>query len=182
MANEQKKAAPTEEAELEGDYRKLLNRTHLGRWDLQKPDGTFVDAVVQIDSVKRYKPPAWLLAKKMKEAQKSGKPMRSELLIGFAGKKKKWIAGPDSQKSIAAATLIDDVGKWRGQKIKLHFAPEIMLGGKRVGGLRAAPAGNAPVTTESLDNAVDEEMEALLEAAAKAAEGEDVFDDGEPVT
>lgn len=173
---------PAAEPELEGDYRKLLNRTHLGRWDLQKPDGSFVDAVVQIESVKRYKPPAWLLAKKLKEATKSGRPMRSELLIGFVGKKKGWIIGPDTQKSIASATGENNVGKWKGQNIKLHFDATITLGKKQVGGLRALPAGNAPVTTEALDNEVDQEMAAILEAAAAVAEGEDVFDDAEPVT
>ena len=151
-------------------YKRLLENEHLGQWDLQKDDGSYLRATVVIERVTGYLPP--------RRRMKDGKPERhNKLLISFAGKRKRWIAGPVSQQAIAAlyGSFIQD---WIGKKITLYFDPSVTMGRKKVGGIRVA---NVPPSEEPTADPLDREVDADLRALQNEAFGrENEQDDAQP--
>lgn len=168
-------AAPATE-ELLGDYRKALRKNYVGRWDLQNPDGTYRDVVVTIESVHKYVPPAHILRKKVKQAEKTGKPIAPEFIVRFAAQRKGWIVRNEMISSIGEALKDPVVKNWKGKKIALHFDPSIMCMGQRVGGLRAVRVGGQAVERQ-LEAEPNEADVAMLEAAFR--EERDDFSDAD---
>lgn len=154
-------------------YKSLLESDWLGQWDLQRPDGKLVEAVVQIASVKKYIPQKRSKKRVIGEGGKvewKNAPNR-KLDISFAGKRKHWLAGPVSQEVIAKmfGPKIED---WVGKKITLYVDPTATFGTAVTGGIRVRLERNGakgPITEDALDNAVDEE------AARAIAEARDEF-------
>jgi hypothetical protein len=179
-----KPPAPIDPALERTDYRSLVQKEHLGQWDLMKPDGTYRDAVVQIDTLRLYVP------RKRKRTKvgtdKGGKPIYEEealkrIRITFVGKRKAWLAGPVSLATIAKlyGPIVQD---WIGQRVILFVDPKVEFGGKITGGIRVRPrlpGATADLEDDPLDNAVDAAKAAELEAAA-ATENEWAEEGGEP--
>jgi hypothetical protein len=154
--------------EARTDYRALeTNRTTLGQWDLQYTTGPragqYFEPVVKILAVARYVPP--------KHMAKSSKG--NELLLTLEGRKgvlpKKWIVRPTVKKQIAQAVGSYVVQDWPGRMIAIYFDPKVRFGREVTGGLRAKAApGHELPTAEPLDNPVDDEAAARIDAAVKA--------------
>lgn len=150
-------------------YKRLLENEHLGQWDLQKDDGTYLRATVVIERVTAYLPP--------RRRMKDGKPERNnKLLIAFAGKRKRWIAGPVSQQAIASlyGPVIQD---WIGKKVTLYVDPSVTMGRKKVGGIRVE---NKAPTEEPTEDKLDREVDAELRALQDEAFGREGEDDAQP--
>lgn len=160
-----KPAAPVTD-ELLGDYRKSLRKNYVGRWDLLKDDGTYRDVIVTIESVHKYVPPPHILRKKVKQAEKTGKPMAPEFIVRFVGQRKGWIVRNEMISSIGTSLKDPVVQNWKGKKIALHFDPSIMCMGQKVGGLRAVRVGGEAVERQ-LEAEPNEADVAMLEAAFK---------------
>jgi hypothetical protein len=161
------------------DYRRLVERDYLGQWDLQRPDGRYIDAVVQIASIKRYVPRERRKKKVGEDPQ--GKPVYElekikRLHIEFVGKRKAWLAGPTSQDVLAGlfGRYIED---WVGKRISIYVDAGVKMKGKTVGGIRVrprSPDANAPMTDDPLDNEVDEQRaQELAEAYEEFADDEE---------
>lgn len=161
-------------------YKSLLESEWLGQWDLQKPDGSYVEAVVEIESVVRYVPQKRARKKVIGpdgrevlgpdgKVQWKDVPNR-RVNIGFRGKRKHWLAGPVSQE-ILNKMFGKYTQDWIGKKITIYVDPTATFGREVTGGLRVRMQRNGakgPVTEDALDNAVDEETaRAIAEAAAK---------------
>lgn len=155
------------------DYRALEpGRTTLGQWDLQYTTGpragAYFEPAVTIVAVERYVPPAHL-AKTSKG---------NELLLTLEGRKgvlpKKWIVRPTVKRQIAKAVGSFVVQDWPGKMIVIYVDPKVRFGREVTGGLRAKAApGHEPATSESLDNPVDEEVAARIDAAVAACFSEE---------
>lgn len=163
-------------------YKALIESEYLGQWDLQKPDGTSFAPVVEIERVARYVPQKRAKKAVLVEDGKGGvkKEWRDapnrRISLSFRGKRKQWLAGPVSQQ-VLATMFGPRVEDWIGKKITLYVDPSVKMGTQVTGGIRVKLERNGargPITEDALDNAVDEEALAAIEAA-KA----DVFADGE---
>lgn len=159
------------------DYRSLVQKDHLGQWDLLKPDGSYRKPVVVIEKVERYVPRELRKTKKLGSDNKPilddrGKPVYEperlkRLKITFVGQRKAWLAGPVSQQVIAQlfGPIIQD---WVGKRIQLYFDPHVKMKGATVGGIRVvdrSPDARQPTTTEQLDNEPEQERVEALEKA-----------------
>jgi hypothetical protein len=168
------------------DYRRLVERDWLGQWDLQRPDGSYARAIVQIEGVTRYVPRERrrvrakdATGRHVSDAQ--GKPVFEEerlkrLAIRFTGKRKGWLAGPVSQQVLATlfGPIIQD---WIGKRIELYYDPSVRFGKKVTGGLRISPRSpdaTAQLTEDPLDNEVDEDAARRLDEAV-----DDFYDEEE---
>jgi hypothetical protein len=131
-------------------YKTLIETTYLGQWDF--PPGR--EATVEIESVERFIP------RSRRKGQKNDR-----LMIGFRGKKKRWLAGPVSQAVIEAmfGNYIED---WTGKKITLYVDANVSFGRRRIGGVRVRPmAATGPLTDDPLDNEVDaDKVQEIAEA------------------
>lgn len=166
------------EENLTGDYRRHLRKNFLGRWDLQNPDGSYFDAIVEVEWVRPYPcksfpMPVHLARKKAKEAERSGRPPKPEFLIKFLGKRKPWILRNDGMRSVADALGTSTVKEWTGKKLALHFDPTIKFGSNLVGGIRALPIKGSRAIEASLENEPDEAVADFLDHAF-----ENEFDEG----
>lgn len=156
------------------DYRALEpNRTTLGQWDLRYTNGPkagqFFEPSVEIVKVAKWVPDPKLA--------KLVRPKGNELLITLKGKHgvlpKKWIVRPKTKRSIAEAIDSYIIQDWPGKTILIYVDPSITFGRDRVGGIRAKRApGFAPLTEETLNNAVDEELADRIDEAVRVF-GED---------
>jgi hypothetical protein len=149
-------------------YKELIDTEWLGQWDF--PPGR--EVTVEIGSVDRYRPGRLRM---VKDPDGKKKPERLKRVdIGFVGKRKHWLAGPVSQDSIAAmfGPVTQD---WIGKRITLYVDEAVMMGKKRVGGIRVRPmAASGPADDDALDRAVDEgQAQAIADAFA------DVQDEGQ---
>jgi hypothetical protein len=165
------------------DYRALeANRTTLGQWDLLISTGPragqYFEPVVKILAVERYAP--WerpgLSGSEQNRLRKMAKG--NELLLTLEGRHgvlpKKWIVRPTVKRQIAQAVHSFVVQDWPGKSIAIYFDPTVRFGREVTGGLRAKRApGHEPLTPEPLDNPVDEEVAARIDAAVQAAFGEE---------
>lgn len=161
-------------------YKTLIDTTWLGQWDLIDPKTQQKrEPVVVIATVDRYVPER----KKKKKVRVGGRDVWQDELnkridIGFVGKKKHWLAGPESQE-IIAALYGPDVSNWIGKKLQLFIDENVAMKGKKVGGLRPRDRvpGAAP-TEEALDNPVDpQKAEQLAEAFDEWGDDEPPHDD-----
>jgi hypothetical protein len=168
--------------EARTDYRALeANRTTLGQWDLQYTTGPragqYFEPTVTIVNVARYAP--WEAPGLSVYDQNRLRSMSkgNELLLTLEGRKgvlpKRWIIRPTVKRQIAQALGSFVVQDWPGKQITIYFDPEVRFGkGKKapkVGGLRAKAApGHELPTAEPLDNPVDDEAAARIDAAVKA--------------
>jgi hypothetical protein len=144
-------------------YRAMIESLCIGQYDLIRDDGTFLRPTVVIESVTRYEPPQ-RRKKKMPDGSFRDE-LLNKLLISFVGKRKKWIAGPVSQKAIAGI-YGPHVEGWIGKKLQLYVDPSVTMGNRTVGGIRVANVRpDGPVTEESLDNEPDPVRSAMLEEA-----------------
>lgn len=157
-------------------YKSLIESDYLGQWDLQR-DGRPVDAVVQIEKVERFVPQK---VQKKKVTDATGRPMldangreqwkvapNRRIKISFKGKRKAWLAGPVTQEVIAKmfGPKIED---WIGKKITLYPDATVKMGRQVTGGIRVRLQRNGatgPLTEDALDNEVDPEMAAAIDAA-----------------
>ena len=132
-------------------YKTLIDTTWLGQWDF--PPGK--SATVEIESVARYKP---IRPRKVKQPDGTyGLEKNKRVIIAFAGKKKRWLAGPVSQDAIAAM-FGPDVDAWKGKRITLYVDADVMMGRAKVGGIRVRPmAATGPLTEDPRDREVDED-------------------------
>jgi hypothetical protein len=136
-------------------YKTMIDTTYLGSWDF--PPGKH--AIVVIESVERYVPERKM---KVKKRLPDGREVKIEepnkrLKISFRGKKKAWLAGPVSQKTIA--TLFGpDTDAWIGKPIEIYVDPDVEFAGIRTGGVRVLPRkpqiGQA--SADTLSRPVDE--------------------------
>jgi hypothetical protein len=97
----------------------------------------------------------------------------NELLLTLEGRKgvlpKKWIVRPTVKKQIAQAVGSYVVQDWPGRMIAIYFDPKVRFGREVTGGLRAKAApGHELPTAEPLDNPVDDEAAARIDAAVRA--------------
>lgn len=148
-------------------YKKLLPDTseHLGQWDLQRPDGTYAEPVVEIESVSPYRPRVLRKVKQPDGTYAEEKVKR--LAIAFVGKRKRWLAGTVSHEALKAmfGPYIED---WVGRRITLYFDPSVMFGRTRTGGIRVRPTppgANEEPTSDPLDRPVDEDAVDRIEEA-----------------
>lgn len=151
-------------------YKRLVDTTYLGQWDLQRPDGSFLEPVVIIESVDRYTPEV-KRTKRLPDGRRIEEKSK-RLAISFRGKKKPWLSGPVTQAVIANmyGPIIED---WIGKPIQLYVDSQVEMGGKVVGGIRVksrAPRG--PASEEPLDNAPDEAKQKAIDEAAGREPGE----------
>ena len=147
-------------------YRTLVENEYLGQWDLADGNGGFRRAVVIIERVEK-----WVAEVKRKKKMPDG-TYRDEpskrLKVTFRGKRKAWLAGPVSQRTIQElyGPYLED---WIGKAIALYVDQSVSFGGKKTGGLRVEPkvprAGT--VSEEPLDQPVD------VEAAKRIADAVD---------
>jgi hypothetical protein len=149
------------------DYRKLIDSTYLGQWDLQRDDGTYLRPVVEIESVTRFVPPRIRLVIDKHTGTKVPEKNR-RIEIRFRGKKKAWLAGPVSQ-VVLAGMFGRNVQDWIGKRVTLYVDPSVRFGRDVTGGVRVSdqsPDRKAQLAPEALDNEVDEELAARMAAAA----------------
>lgn len=143
------------------DFRTMIEKEFLGTWDFPRgPDGKHREATVEIASVDRYKPPR--IRQVRGPDGKLGPERNKRIVIGFVGKRKKWLAGPVSQAAIAAIAG-NYVEQWIGTRITLYVDEEVTFGRKKLGGVRVRPQrATGPVTDDALDEPVDEERADML--------------------
>lgn len=158
-------------------YKGLLESDYLGQWDLTKPDGKHVEAVVQIAKVERYFPQKRQRKKTVdpvtKKEEWKDAPNR-RLMVSFVGKRKKWLAGPACTDVLANMFGVH-IEKWVGQKITLYVDPGVTFGKKTTGGIRVRnTAARGPLTEDALDNKPDEDaMRAIEDARGEFYEEEE---------
>jgi hypothetical protein len=141
-------------------YRKLVESLCIAQWDLVREDGKFLRPTVVIESVEQYVPP--VRRKKRMPDGSYRDELLNKLLISFVGKRKKWIAGPVSQKAIAGI-YGPHVEGWIGKKITLYVDESVMMGPRKVGGIRVVnTAPTESPTDDPLDEPVDAERSAML--------------------
>jgi hypothetical protein len=140
-------------------YKTLVESDWLGQWDLGAKS-----AVVVIESVIRFVP----LQKLRKKDPRTG-DMRDEQItrldVGFVGKRKHWLAGSTSQKTLKSlfGPYVED---WIGKQIELYVDPSVMFGRERTGGIRVRPAiPRGEPTADLLDNPVDVEASSRIDVA-----------------
>ena len=139
-------------------YKAAIERENLGQADLADGFGGWREATVEIAEV-----PVLYRPRKPKKGEKKNK-----YLFKFVGKRKAWISGPVTQATIASL-YGPFLERWQGKKITLYVDPAIMMGGVRTGGIRVRPTiPSGSLSTEPLDEPIDEEGAAAREAAADA--------------
>ncbi len=175
----------TEKPTERTDYRKMVDRDFMGQWDLTRDDGSYIKAVVQIANVARYVPRERKRVKLPGQVDAAGKQLYEperlkRLKITFVGKRKGWLAGPVSQ-TVLASLFGPIVQDWIGKRIELYVDPKVKFGRNVTGGLRVSPKSpdmRQPLTEDPLDNEVDLEKAAELDAAA--SEFEESEEDASP--
>ncbi len=147
-------------------YKKLLGpdaSEYLGQWDLQKPDGTYAEPVVEIAKVEKYTPRIRRQIKQPDGTYKDEKVKR--LAVSFVGKRKRWLAGTVSHEVLKGmyGPYIED---WVGKRISLYFDPSVMFGKTRTGGIRVRPTPpDEEPTSDPLDRPIDEIAAERIEEA-----------------
>lgn len=140
---------------------------HLGQHDLEDEYGNRREATVEIAGVRAYVP------ERPKKNEK-----RNKLEIRFAQKRKTWICGPVS-KRVIKSLYGPYIEHWVGKRITLYVDPEVTMGRDKTGGLRVRPnVPRGPLSTEPLDNPVDDEAAARRAAAADEANGREPGEEG----
>lgn len=145
-------------------YKTMIETEFLGQWDL--PAGR--DVIVRIAKVERYVP----------ERKKKDEKLK-RIAISFAGKRKRWLAGPVSQKALAKM-YGPHVEEWVGKLIALYVDESVEFGRERTGGIRVRPTPpRGKETTDPLDvePPPQEKVEQLERARGQAS-----FPDGSPLT
>lgn len=146
------------------DYRAMIEKEFLGQWDLEGHG----DVIVQIESVERYAPPRQRTKKvDGKEVPEANK----RIVVRFVGKKKSWLAGPVSQKTIAGmyGRYVED---WKGKRITLYVDPSVRFGNEVTGGIRVRntiPKLGERSASAPLDAPVDQAKSEQLRRAADDA-------------
>jgi hypothetical protein len=154
-------------------YKTLLENEFLGQWDLGDGAGGFCKTIVTISKVEPYKPPR----RQKKKTIVDGREVMVEekvkrLKVSFAGKRKAWLAGPESQK-IIAGLYGPHIEGWIGKPIILWVDTNVVFGRTKTGGLR--PMNRAPKAGErmaelSLNEPVDEAAAKRIAAAVEGNE------------
>ena len=149
-------------------YRAQIESDYLGQGDLGDGFGGFREATVEIAALPvLYRP---------ERAKKGEKAKR--YVIRFVGKRKAWLSGPETQKTIAKMYGVY-LENWVGKKITLYVDPNVMFGREKTGGIRVRPMiPRGETTPEPLDNPVNEEAAAHREAAADEALGREPGEGG----
>lgn len=147
-------------------YKLLLENTYLGQWDLSDGKGGFRKAVgLVIERIERFEPER-RERKKLPSGEYVDAPNK-RVKVWFRGKKKAWLAGPESQKVIAGL-YGPYVERWVGKMLNLYVDTEVAFGKKKVGGLRpenVVPRVGTPTNTDTLDQPVDKAKAAEIAAA-----------------
>ena len=149
-------------------YKSLVDTNYLGQWDLGNREATVV-----MSKVERYKPQQ---KRKLRLPDGSYAPEQiKRIVIHFSGKRKPWLAGPTSLKTIA--TLYgSDIEGWVGKQSTIYVDAHVEFGGAVVGGIRVRPvapkAGTKP-TDDPLDRPVDQEKAEHIDKAAGRQPGEE---------
>ena len=110
--------------QLVGHYKKHIASTYIGSHDFMKPDGTFADAVVEIDGVFK------------REIYNPGKKQHEDRLVAsLKGKEKCFILNSTNCKAIEQISGQVMADKWVGAKIKL-VVRKVKVGREQVDALR----------------------------------------------
>ena len=143
-------------------YKTLIENDYLGQWDLVDGSGAYREVIVEISSVRRYKPKRLMKGEVCKRLE-----------IAFRGKRKAWLSGPSTQRVIASM-LGPYTEDWVGKRIALYVDEGVMFGGVRVGGIRVRPSiPRGAVTTSPLDMPVDSDTAARIDNALERQPGDD---------
>lgn len=149
-------------------YKAQIERDNLGQADLSDGFGGWREATVEIEEV-----PVLYRPRKPKKNEKANK-----YLIRFVGKRKAWISGPATQQTIAGM-YGPYLESWVGKRITLFVDPDVKMGGVRTGGIRVRPMiPKGTVTSDPMDQPIDEEHAAMREQAAEQAHEDDSREPG----
>lgn len=121
--------------QLEGHYKKHMDRQYIGSHDLMKKDGTYQTVKLTIDGVFARQ----IYNTRKRESEKC-------MVISFKGKEKDFIANPTNQGLIEQATGIVMAEKWVGQQIVIGVE-DVKVGLKTKKGLRVKPGGEIDAST-----------------------------------
>jgi hypothetical protein len=144
---------------------------YLGQWDLQTADHRYIEPVVVIEAVEFYRPD---IIRKRKQPDGTYKDeVNNKYLITFAGKRKRWIAGPVSQDAIAKLHG-KNLEEWIGKKIRIYVDHSVEMSGARVGGIRVRNTipGEEP-TSDPLEKPVDDAAADRMDQAFGRSEFEE---------
>jgi hypothetical protein len=149
------------------DYRSLRDSDWLGQWDIE---GHASGVNVVIASVDRFVPEGPPRKRKRSDGKMVDAPCK-RLDVGFRGKRKHWLPGPVSQ-AILQSLFGRHIEDWIGKPICIYADADVMMGGKKVGGIRCRASTGAP-TADALDQPVDKAKQALLDQAAGREPGQE---------
>ena len=116
--------------QLEGHYKKHMDRTYLGSYDLMKDDGTFATVKIKIDGV--YSRMIYNLNKRKH---------KKCTIASIEGKEKDFIINVENQDRIVAISGTELVQEWVGLTMMLGVE-KVKVGGGTKNGLRVKPVGN----------------------------------------
>jgi hypothetical protein len=153
-------------------YKTLIDGAYLGQWDLfDAATGAHKRPVVEIEKVERYTPEV-RKTKRLPDGTKAPEPLK-RLQITFKRCRKKWLAGPVSQK-VLAGMFGPHVEAWLGRRVTLYVDESVMFGREKTGGIRVENReAKGPATTDALEGPVDEEKAAAMDRAAGREPGSD---------
>lgn len=150
----------------------LVESDYLGQWDLIDPNsGKTREVTVEIEGVRKYQPEV-RKKKRMPDGSYKLEPNK-RIEIRFKGKRKSWLAGAVSRKTIRAmyGNYLED---WIGKKLTLYVDFDVMFGSEKTGGLRVRPmVPKGEATADPLDNPVDAAKAEQIERASGREPGEE---------
>jgi hypothetical protein len=145
---------------LPDHWKGLIEKDHLGAWDLVGADGKPRDFTLEIVRVES----------KVLKTRQDPKGKR-KAVITFARAKKAFVSNSTNCETIAG--MYGNAPKaWIGKLVTL-YATKVRLGGEMVDGIRVRPAIPKGRAEQIEDRPVDEEMRAKQVAAAEREPGED---------
>jgi hypothetical protein len=102
-----------------------------------------------------------LLWVKEEKVTAPGKGTKTRLVAYFEGLSKGLVLNTANCEKLAEMAGTDDPGEWKDVPLQLWVDPEVKYGGKKIGGIRIRPLGQAPVTKNALSNAIEASEEAF---------------------
>ena len=112
--------------QIEGHYKKHIEREYLGAYDLSKKDGTYGSAAVKIAAVYQRK-----------VYDKKTQTHHLKVILALEGKEKLFILNIENMDTIASIAKTDMVEKWVGTEFKL-VVKSVRAGPKMVDALRVS--------------------------------------------
>ncbi len=136
------------------DYRTMLDKTHLGAWDLKGK--AHIVTIARVERGEVHNP--------------SNNKKKGRNLLFFEGKSKSLIVNSTIGKAIAGMYGVH-VEEWKGKKVTIFPTTTKSSEGEVVDCIRVKPTiPTGAATNEPLDEPVDEAMRAKQQAAAEKHE------------